>query len=81
MEKQREELKDQKKEYKERTKEELLKLRKEMMKKPDFIKQNTNESPQKPQSSKNEDFGQADEKLELMHRLALGIKPKVKKIY
>lgn len=79
MEKQREEVKEQKKEYKERTKEELLQLRKEMMKKPDFIKQKKVDIQEEPQPSLNDSLkGESNEPIELMHRLALGIKSKVK---
>ena len=52
-------------EYKARTKEELLKLRKEMMRKPDFLQK----KPEQP----------SETLLELMQRLAMGIKPKVDK--
>jgi len=61
-------------EYKARTKEELLKLRKEMMRKPDFLQK----KPEQPSETLLETV-ENSKKLELMQRLAMGIKPKVDK--
>lgn len=66
-------------EFKTRTKEEILKLRKEMMKKPNFLKKNEKIDDIKEETTsdnvlrKNEKEGT----VELMERLALGIKTKV----
>lgn len=74
--------------FKSRTKEELLKLRKEMMKKPSILKkpQEKNEETDKKQESICEkrtdsftkDKNQTNAPADLMERLALGIKAKVK---